>query len=180
MKALTDGQINDLNLKHGWFEYGDAQSAKTKAFVRDVEAMCAEKAKAELANATDYAKALSDELDKTRTNLADTRSILVPVFHILGIKSLGSLKSTVSALKAELEKAQKSNVKWYRIVERREKQLVELREAVDWYFECLAAYIWYMEGPRDETSCYYSWDASKELCKTFDHAEQQLREMMNG
>ena len=49
MKALTDDQINDLNLKHGWFEFGDAQSAKTKAFVRDVEALCAEKAETELA-----------------------------------------------------------------------------------------------------------------------------------
>ncbi len=49
MKALTDEQINDLNLKYGWFEFGDAQSAKTKAFVRDVEALCAEKAEAELA-----------------------------------------------------------------------------------------------------------------------------------
>ena len=50
MNALTDDQINDLNLKHGWFEFGDAQSAKTKAFVRDVEALCAEKAEPELAD----------------------------------------------------------------------------------------------------------------------------------
>ncbi len=62
MKALTDDQINDLNLKHGWFEFGDAQSAKTKAFVRDVEALCAEKAEAELAELREKCSLLFDSI----------------------------------------------------------------------------------------------------------------------
>ena len=66
MKALTDEQINDLNLKYGWFEFGDAQSAKTKAFVRDVEALCAEKAEAELAELREAVKRLFKHSDNLR------------------------------------------------------------------------------------------------------------------
>jgi len=36
---LTDAQVQDLNEKHGWFEYGDAQSDVSKAFAQDAIAM---------------------------------------------------------------------------------------------------------------------------------------------
>lgn len=32
---LTPEQVHELNEKHGWFEYGDAQSDVSKAFARD-------------------------------------------------------------------------------------------------------------------------------------------------
>ena len=62
MKLITDDEIHDLNLKYGWFEFGDAQSAKTKAFVRDVEAICAEKAEKELADTTNHNRRLETEI----------------------------------------------------------------------------------------------------------------------
>ena len=36
---LTDAQVFSLNEKHGWFEFGDAQSDVSKAFANDAVAM---------------------------------------------------------------------------------------------------------------------------------------------
>ena len=36
-KPLTKDQIADLNEKHGYFDYADAQGDVTLAFVRDIE-----------------------------------------------------------------------------------------------------------------------------------------------
>lgn len=36
---LTPDQVQQLNEKHGWFQYGDAQSDVSKAFAQDAIAM---------------------------------------------------------------------------------------------------------------------------------------------
>lgn len=36
---LTDDQVYQLNAKHGWFEFGDAQSDVSRAFAQDAIAM---------------------------------------------------------------------------------------------------------------------------------------------
>lgn len=36
---LTNEQVLDLNEKHGWFQYGDAQSDVSRAFAQDAIAM---------------------------------------------------------------------------------------------------------------------------------------------
>ena len=36
---LTKEQVYALNERHGWFEYGDAQSDKSRAFAQDAIAM---------------------------------------------------------------------------------------------------------------------------------------------
>jgi len=38
-EPLTDEQIEILNDKYGYFEFGDAQGGKTRAFVRSIEEM---------------------------------------------------------------------------------------------------------------------------------------------
>ena len=60
------------------------------------------------------------------------------------------------------------------------EEIGELRDTVAWYFECREIYDWYLEDQKDETSCCYTWGAATELISTYDHAEQQLREMTGG
>ncbi|MDR3445956.1 hypothetical protein [Dyella sp.] len=36
---LTDDQVQQLNEKHGWFEFGDAQSDVSRSFAQDAIAM---------------------------------------------------------------------------------------------------------------------------------------------
>ena len=114
MKALTDEQINNLNLKHGWFEFGDAQSAKTKAFVRDVEALCAEKAEAEL-----------DKLTKGIMNVYDE----------LGFEMDQDGYDSIDALSMVEEIAENSE-SYEKLARKAEADRAELRDAVAWHFEC--------------------------------------------
>ncbi len=77
----------------------------------------------------------------------------------------------------ELQKAQNTNLKYYRIVERREKQLVELREAVAWCFESEDAHRWHC---RQEATPGLWASLYGESMAIAEHAEQQLREMIDG
>ncbi len=36
-KPMSNEQIGNINQKYGWFEFGDAQGDKTRAFVRQIE-----------------------------------------------------------------------------------------------------------------------------------------------
>lgn len=38
-KFLSDAQVYELNERHGWFQYGDAQSDVSRAFAQDAIAM---------------------------------------------------------------------------------------------------------------------------------------------
>lgn len=110
MKALTNKQITDLNLKHGWFEFGDAQSAKTKAFVKDVEAICAENLKAEIIRLkTELADLetvvrLQDELIVVRNKeIGELQNAAQSIFNT-DLLSVATLIETNKQLEAELEK----------------------------------------------------------------------------
>ena len=97
---------------------------------------------------------------------------------------------------AELEKAQKSNVKWYRIVERREKQIVESESKRAKAFELLAkrerqiaAKNKEVAGLRKAVKRLFKHSDNLRIAKDgnefesvfqeVEHAEQQLREMIN-
>lgn len=85
---------------------------------------------------------------------------------------LMSLKAEIIRLKTELEDRELVIAKWYRIVERREKQIIELREAVAWHFECNELY------EHDRAGVFVHGDGYLELLVIAMHAEQQLREMI--
>ena len=82
----------------------------------------------------------------------------------------------------ELQKAQNTNLKYYRIVERREKQLAELRETVAWYFETRENPVMYhTKRSKLYPNCFvHSEDQCLEYIATRERAEQQLRGMIDG